>query len=216
METEWINKLNARREADKAGAAERAEALLDKDAILYLCGPMTGHPEFNYPAFNAAAARLRAMGLKVRNPAERFGGDTSRPLENYLWNDFREILYSDCIAVLPGWRMSPNGRKEVMLATSIGLAVIDAETLLPIPADESALEVVEVHREEPLIEAAKEAIDRYYGLGSGSGMTGIAMAKLDDAVKDAEQEIALARAKQSGVEAVAHERVMDAAMKEVA
>ena len=37
---------------------------------VYIAGPMTGLPDFNYPAFNAAAAKLRALGLEVLNPAE--------------------------------------------------------------------------------------------------------------------------------------------------
>jgi hypothetical protein len=31
---------------------------------------MTGLPEFNYPAFHAEAARLRAQGFEVVSPAE--------------------------------------------------------------------------------------------------------------------------------------------------
>ena len=33
--------------------------------ILYLCGPMTGLPGNNYPAFHKAAADLRAAGYSV-------------------------------------------------------------------------------------------------------------------------------------------------------
>jgi hypothetical protein len=29
---------------------------------IYIAGPMTGLPEFNYPAFNAEAQRLRGLG----------------------------------------------------------------------------------------------------------------------------------------------------------
>lgn len=38
---------------------------------VYLAGPMRGIPEFNFPAFNAAAASLRKSGHTVFNPAER-------------------------------------------------------------------------------------------------------------------------------------------------
>ena len=37
---------------------------------IYIAGPMTGLPELNFPAFHAEAARLRAFGYEVINPAE--------------------------------------------------------------------------------------------------------------------------------------------------
>ena len=37
---------------------------------IYVAGPMTGHPQLNFPAFHTEAARLRALGYEVVNPAE--------------------------------------------------------------------------------------------------------------------------------------------------
>jgi len=45
---------------------------------IYLSGPMSGLPGFNFPAFHAAAAKLRADGFTVLNPAETDNGDTSK------------------------------------------------------------------------------------------------------------------------------------------
>lgn len=54
---------------DLDAAYQRAQA----NSITYLCGPMTGHPKFNHPAFIAMARALRAHGLVVFNPD---GGQT--------------------------------------------------------------------------------------------------------------------------------------------
>lgn len=51
-----------------------------KERRIYISGPMTGLPDFNFPAFHDAAARLRERGHEVANPAEinsEAGGDLS-------------------------------------------------------------------------------------------------------------------------------------------
>ncbi|MBT9158943.1 MAG: hypothetical protein DDT26_00192 [Dehalococcoidia bacterium] len=37
---------------------------------IYISGPMTGLHDLNFPAFRDAAAKLRAIGYEVVNPAE--------------------------------------------------------------------------------------------------------------------------------------------------
>lgn len=109
---------------------------------VYLSGPMTSYPEFNYPAFHSAAAALREAGLEVYNPAEYAGAlDTSgmsgheSPEETGF--DLRVAFadstgwictQADAVAVLPGWAGSRGARAEVGLADAIGLVVFDALT----------------------------------------------------------------------------------------
>jgi recombination protein RecT len=40
---------------------------------IYISGPMTGLPELNFPAFNAEAARLRALGFEAVRAQSRAG-----------------------------------------------------------------------------------------------------------------------------------------------
>ena len=96
---------------------------------IYVAGPMTGIPEFNFPAFNAAAARLRAAGHEVINPAENEGGDTSKTWAYYMRQDLHHVLSVEAIAVLPGWQRSRGATLEVAVARALGLPILDAGSL---------------------------------------------------------------------------------------
>lgn len=91
---------------------------------LYLSGPMTGYPEFNYPLFHAKAASLREQGWGVFNPAEW-------PYEEVgVKGSFAKysavICSEDCHAIylLPGWRNSTGAMAEYHLAKAVGLEII--------------------------------------------------------------------------------------------
>lgn len=70
---------------------------------IYIAGPMTGLPDFNFPAFHHAAAAWRAAGWEVVNPAESFGGAQDRPYREYVARDLETLRTCDAIAMLPGW-----------------------------------------------------------------------------------------------------------------
>lgn len=113
---------------------------------IYLGGPMRGIPEFNFPAFNAAAALLHRQGHEVFNPAakdnERHGtdistgnlfGDEDVAAADHGFN-LREALavdlawiceHADAIALLPGWRNSKGATAEHATAVALGLKVIE-------------------------------------------------------------------------------------------
>jgi hypothetical protein len=115
---------------------------------LYISGPMTGYAGSNYAAFNEVAARLRAKGFTVENPAENFNGEAHHPREAYMKLDIARVLRSDAVAVLPLWNSSNGARLEVAVACAIGLPILYAETLEPVPAWKCRLEVVEEDRDE--------------------------------------------------------------------
>lgn len=94
---------------------------------LYISGPMTGIPEWNFPAFNKAADQLRAAGYDVVNPADG-GSDNSKSWEDYLREDLRLLLDCDGIALLPGWEKSRGARLEVHVATSLFMPCRDVPT----------------------------------------------------------------------------------------
>ena len=106
---------------------------------IYLSGPMTGYEQYNFPAFDYAAAKLRAEpGVEeVFSPADndrKYGltGDTKQPfpkgvtVRTLLADDMNYIArHATHVALLPGWEKSKGARAEKALAEAIGLTVIE-------------------------------------------------------------------------------------------
>lgn len=89
---------------------------------LYLAGPMRGYENLNFPAFHAAAEKLREQGHSVFCPAEN---DIGEDLRRAFAMDTQWIcLCADGIALLPGWEESKGATAEHALATALGLKVI--------------------------------------------------------------------------------------------
>lgn len=108
----------------------------------YVAGPMTGFPQFNFPAFDSAAADLRGRGFDVVSPAEMDNEETramamaspdgapgSGSSNGETWGDFlaRDVKLVadqvDGIAVLPGWQNSKGARLETFVAFICGKPV---------------------------------------------------------------------------------------------
>lgn len=114
----------------------------------YLAGPMTGHPQFNFPAFYSAAAALRAAGYEVVSPAEQDspevqaeaiksadGAMTDGKIAGETWGDIlaKDVkLIADSIqgiVFLPGWEKSRGARLEAFVGTlcNVRFATFDPE-----------------------------------------------------------------------------------------
>jgi len=117
-----------------AEAVERIVHLrADRARRIYVAGPMTGLPEYNFPAFNAAADRLRAEGWQVENPAEH-GHVEGADWADYLRWDISRITTCGAIYLLPGWPSSKGANLEVHIAGVLGLQVILADGAEPVAA----------------------------------------------------------------------------------
>ncbi|MGC3515507.1 DUF4406 domain-containing protein [Pseudomonas aeruginosa] len=95
---------------------------------VYLSGPMTGIPEFNYPTFNAEEKRIRALGYMVENPAVNMVYRGS-PWETFMRDGIKRLMDCDILALLPGWERSRGANIERGLAITFGMHVVDAEAL---------------------------------------------------------------------------------------
>ena len=88
----------------------------------YIAGPMRGIDQFNFPAFDEAAANLRSIGWTVFSPAEhdRESGfdETRNTLEGFdikqafQW-DCNRVCEADFIVLLPGWEKSQGVAAEL-------------------------------------------------------------------------------------------------------
>jgi hypothetical protein len=102
----------------------------------YLAGPMSGLPQFNIPAFDAAAKVLRGLGCKIISPAEL---DAPEIRARYMlsangaslpgtptWGTFlaRDVkIVADTvrgIVLLPGWEKSRGARLEAYVGLLCG------------------------------------------------------------------------------------------------
>jgi len=110
---------------------------------IYLVGPMEGMPDSNYPAFDEAAARGRALGYEIINPAEidcdlGITADNYRPrIKEVIRHDVEEVLASDAIALLPGWNVGDRkgSPAEHRIAIWAGKEILDARTFEPYEDD---------------------------------------------------------------------------------
>lgn len=115
------------------------------DKTMYIAGPMTGIPQFNFPAFIRLALMLRGAGFTVVNPAELDDPDARAAalssedgdpalyarLTGLTWGDFlaRDLKLIadggiDAICVLPGWARSRGARTETFTAYVLDLPIV--------------------------------------------------------------------------------------------
>jgi hypothetical protein len=101
----------------------------------YIAGPMTGHPQFNYPLFDSVATKLRGMGFDIVSPAElddpsirkvalasKDGAFDPEAFSGGTWADFlaRDVKLIaddvDGVILLPEWETSRGARLEAFVA----------------------------------------------------------------------------------------------------
>lgn len=102
---------------------------------LYVSGPMSGLPEFNFPAFVEATSKLERAGFKVTNPSALSlpcgcsGPTQCRPAPHeyheYLRMCLQALVGNDIsgIALLPGWENSKGAAVEMAVGRALGWPV---------------------------------------------------------------------------------------------
>jgi hypothetical protein len=87
---------------------------------LYIAGPMSGYPGFNYPAFHRADELLTAAGYETLNPATNPESDS---WDGYMRAAIAQVIQANGIAVLPDWQMSAGAALEVHIAHALRMPV---------------------------------------------------------------------------------------------
>ena len=123
----------AREERDRARAtAVRLEQEMSAPApvpgyTVYVAGPMTGLPEFNYPAFREAATELTLRGYEVLCPVdselENPTPGVPQSWEWYMRRALAMVVAADGVALLPGWEASRGAQIEVTIAKALGMEI---------------------------------------------------------------------------------------------
>lgn len=110
--------------------------------LIYISGPMSGVPNYNFPAFEEATKILRSQGFTVISPAEKdlekgIGPDpegTPLPKEMYdvlLAEDLEIVRNVDAIVVLKGWTRSNGAKAEIQEAFAHGKEVLMYPSMKP-------------------------------------------------------------------------------------
>lgn len=103
---------------------------------IYIAGPMTGLPDYNFPAFDKAADILTAQGHEVFNPAanDRDNGFDATGLQGHeaerLGFSLRRALkqdlswicdHAEALVLLEGWHRSKGVAAEMALGKALGI-----------------------------------------------------------------------------------------------
>lgn len=119
---------------------------------VYVSGPMTGLPMFNFPSFDAVADVYRSQGYKVFSPADNdrkrwaeIGVDDITQVPGFVAGNVAEysaaahdisteVLYrddfnfivneADLFVMLPGWEKSTGARYERALAEALNIPIV--------------------------------------------------------------------------------------------
>lgn len=101
---------------------------------IYIAGPMTGYPKYNFPMFDECKVYLEKLlkdRFEVISPADlnrADGIDENSEVDNALLRkifakDVQEIATCDLMVMLPRWQLSCGAKIEYQIAHYLGISV---------------------------------------------------------------------------------------------
>jgi len=108
----------------------------DKPKKIFISGPMTGYPDFNFPRFNLAVQQLKEAGIDCVNPVdicrkykkERVLADKT-VFDQMIADQQKEEKTCDAILLLDGWEKSKGVRLELKTALDLDFPIYLEEDL---------------------------------------------------------------------------------------
>lgn len=89
---------------------------------------MSGHPEFNYPAFFKMENMLRDSGIEdILNPVYIANGELNLPYDFYIRHSLQLLIKAQSIVMLNGWKGSRGAELEYHVAKTMGIPVFTQE-----------------------------------------------------------------------------------------
>lgn len=109
-------------ESTDAPGNKPKKSLFSERDIVYIAGPMTGKPLFNYIQFFGIAGLIeKEYGCRVLNPARQPNG---LPYAEYIERALADVRSATAILLLTSWESSPGARKEFCLAAECNIRII--------------------------------------------------------------------------------------------
>lgn len=100
------------------------------NSVIYISGPMSGLPEFNFPAFRKMEEFLKenCHPTKIHNPMYT---DQSLSYDKMVEYDMGLIQNEGTthLILLKGWNKSNGAKKELALALNLGLQILTEEEI---------------------------------------------------------------------------------------
>lgn len=98
---------------------------------IFISGPMSGLPDFNYPLFHEVGRYLDGLGVRFLSPAHDLTGaeilppepEFAKPWEHYMRESIKKLMDCDRILMLPGWSNSEGAWLERDLAKNLGMPI---------------------------------------------------------------------------------------------
>ncbi len=107
--------------------------------LIYIAGPMNGHPDWNYDSFHQAEKEILQQGYRVVNPArlcpidglekDQSKGQNGR-FSTAMRTCLKVMLNCSAVALLPGWEKSRGATLERYIADHLYIPVYMIDNLL--------------------------------------------------------------------------------------